>query len=50
MDPRYEATGIWERLQGGIEKAVMVPMAISQVERIFCFPAVLVQNWAKVRM
>lgn len=30
---------------GGVEKAVVVPLAIAVTEREFCFPKVLVENW-----
>ena len=29
----------------GVERSVVVPMAIAVTERAFCFPKVLVENW-----
>jgi hypothetical protein len=34
----------------GIEKSVWVPEGIARIQRTFCFPAVLVENWHKYRM
>src|SRR5262249_33956082 len=30
---------------GGIEKTIRVPVSIAKMDRVFCFPKVLVDNW-----
>ena len=35
---------------GGVEKSILVPMGIGQIERTYCFPAILVENWSRYKM
>lgn len=32
---------------GGIEKAIRVPVSIAAMDKVFCFPKVLTDNWEK---
>ena len=33
---------------GGVERTVVVPIAIAAMQKAFCFPSVLAQNWNAV--
>lgn len=32
---------------GGLERAVRIPVAIAAMDKVFCFPKVLIHNWHK---
>lgn len=32
---------------GGVEKAIRIPVSIAAMDKVFCFPKVLADNWEK---
>lgn len=43
VEPGARCTAI-----GGVERSVMVPIAITVTQKAFCFPSVLAQNWGAI--
>lgn len=34
---------------GGVEKVIRIPVSIAAMDKVFCFPRVLVNNWEKYK-
>jgi len=43
VEPGARCTAI-----GGVERSVVVPIAIAAMQKAFCFPSVLAQNWGAI--